>query len=174
MKPLPLVKALARMSGAFVLLSSLSLRAQFSEAKLQATGLTCALCSKAIHQSLTQLPFVGSVEPELKTSTFDIRFKPGFDVSTGGLRAAVEEAGFFIGSLVLTPFPSVLDSLQASRSLVRSGRTFELVEVLVERSRLKVLDKNFLVDKEYRRLSARYPFIKTVSDSVLYLLPVNK
>ena len=25
---------------------------QFSEAKLQATGLTCALCSKAIHQEL--------------------------------------------------------------------------------------------------------------------------
>lgn len=34
--------------------------AQFSGGRLQATGLTCALCNKAIHQSLEQLAFVES------------------------------------------------------------------------------------------------------------------
>ncbi|NDF99832.1 MAG: copper chaperone, partial [Chitinophagia bacterium] len=42
--------------------------AQFSQAKLQATGLTCALCSKAIHQALEKLPFVQKVSAQIKES----------------------------------------------------------------------------------------------------------
>jgi len=167
-------KALARLSGALLLLSSLSIQAQFSHAKLQATGLTCALCSKAIHESLTQLPFIESVTPELKTSSFEIRFKPTEAVPVRAMRTAVEEAGFFIGSLILTPSGTMIDSVRSASQYREGGMTYRLLEASKEAGRYKVLEKGFLVDKEYKRLSARYPDITAVSDSVVFLLPLNK
>ncbi len=51
--------------------------AQFKSASLQAAGLTCAMCTKAINTSLEQLPFVKDVEVDIKTSSFIINFKEG-------------------------------------------------------------------------------------------------
>ena len=58
-----------------IVLSTLVATAQFSSASLQASGLTCALCTKAINKSLEQLPFVESVNADIKTSSFRITFK---------------------------------------------------------------------------------------------------
>ena len=46
--------------------------AQFSSANLQAAGLTCAMCTKAINKSLEKLSFVQSVEADIKSSSFNI------------------------------------------------------------------------------------------------------
>ena len=48
---------------------------QFTKANLQASGLTCALCSNAINKALQKLSFVASVKPDIKNSSFDIVFK---------------------------------------------------------------------------------------------------
>ncbi|NBV30006.1 MAG: copper chaperone [Chitinophagaceae bacterium] len=75
--------------------------AQFQSARLQATGLTCALCSKAIHESLQKLPFVAKVEADIQSSAFAILFRNGETQDPDALKAAVEEAGFFVGELLL-------------------------------------------------------------------------
>ena len=49
--------------------------AQFSKASLQASGLTCAMCSNAINKALEVLPFVAEVKPDIKNSIFNITFK---------------------------------------------------------------------------------------------------
>ena len=51
--------------------------AQFTKATLQATGLTCAMCSNAINKALLQVPFVESVKSDIKNSAFNIAFKQG-------------------------------------------------------------------------------------------------
>ena len=51
--------------------------AQFSKANLQATGLTCAMCSNAINKALQKLPFVESVKADIKNSSFSIAFRTG-------------------------------------------------------------------------------------------------
>jgi len=42
-----------------------AVQAQISSATLQASGLTCAMCTKAINKSLEQLNFVESVKPDI-------------------------------------------------------------------------------------------------------------
>jgi copper chaperone CopZ len=60
--------------------------AQFSGGKLQATGLTCALCNKAIHQSLEELAFVEKVETDIKSSSFNLTFRNDHVVNPSQLK----------------------------------------------------------------------------------------
>ena len=75
---------------------------QFATARLQATGLTCAMCSNAINKALQARSFVQSVHADIKNSSFDIEFKSGADVDIDEIRKAVEDAGFAVGRLQLT------------------------------------------------------------------------
>ena len=84
---------------AFVALPS---NAQFSKAELQATGLTCAMCSNAINKALQAVPFVQSVRSDIKNSSFKITFKENQAVDIDALKQAVEDAGFSVGGLKLT------------------------------------------------------------------------
>ncbi len=76
--------------------------AQFTKATLQATGLTCAMCSNAINKALQKVSFVESVKSDIKNSAFDIVFKQSTEVNIDALKDAVEDAGFSVGSLKLT------------------------------------------------------------------------
>ncbi len=76
--------------------------AQFSKARLQATGLTCAMCSNAINKALEKISFVESVKSDIKNSAFNIEFKQGADVNMDALKDAVEDAGFFVGGFQVT------------------------------------------------------------------------
>src|SRR5690349_19558889 len=85
-----------------IALSALSSHAQFTKATLQATGLTCAMCSNAINKALQHVPFVESVRSDIKNSSFAIVFKANEAVNIDQLKEAVEDAGFSIGSLKLS------------------------------------------------------------------------
>src|SRR5438132_11221812 len=77
-------------------------RAQFDKATLQATGLTCAMCSNAINKALKKVSFIQSVDADIKNSSFNIVFKKDAEVDIDALRKAVEDAGFSVGGLKLT------------------------------------------------------------------------
>lgn len=130
--------------------------AQFSKAQLQATGLTCAMCSKAINKALEALPFVESVKADIKTSTFLIDFKPGTAMEIDPIRLAVEDAGFGIGTLKLT---GQFENLQvANNKHVRIGdKYFHFLAVsgqlLDGEKTIRVVDKDFLTAKQFRKYS---------------------
>src|SRR5688572_23293567 len=86
----------------FIGFSAFSVNAQFSKATLQATGLTCAMCSNAVNKALQKVSFVESVRSDIKNSAFNIVFKTTEAVDIDALKDAVEDAGFSIGSLKLT------------------------------------------------------------------------
>jgi copper chaperone CopZ len=77
-----------------IALSVMPAMAQFSKAELQATGLTCAMCSNAINKALQKVPFVESVRPDIKNSSFNIVFKANAEIDIDALKNAVEDAGF--------------------------------------------------------------------------------
>jgi copper chaperone CopZ len=129
--------------------------AQFSEAKLQATGLTCALCSKAIHQALEKLPFVQKVSARIKESAFDIVAKPGESIAPDQIRAAVEDAGFFIGALYLSREQSA--SLPVPAVPFKEGATYFCVLEASgngQRRAYQVLNEHFLTEKASAKISA--------------------
>src|SRR5262245_3260126 len=85
-----------------IVLAATAANAQFTRATLQASGLTCAMCTRAINKSLEKLPFVESVKADIKNSAFQIVFTKGVAVDIDGLRESVEDAGFSVAKLQLT------------------------------------------------------------------------
>ena len=130
--------------------------AQFSKASLQASGLTCALCTKAINNALEQLDFVKSVKPDIKTSSFHIAFKDGATIDIDALRKGVEDAGFSVAKLQLTGHFSQL-AINPDEHIVLNGKNFHFLDVkkqtLEGEQVLTVVDKNFIPSREFKKIS---------------------
>lgn len=131
--------------------------AQFSRATLQASGLTCALCTKAINKSLEQLSFVEEVKPDIATSSFLIKFKPQADIDIDALRNGVEDAGFSVAKLELTGnFDKV--AIANDRHVQWKGKVFHFLKVpsreLEGEQVIRLVDKHFLPAAEFKRYSA--------------------
>lgn len=138
------------------LLAAAPMTAQFSKANLQATGLTCALCSNAINKAVQKLPFVASVRSDIKNSSFSIVFKEGAVPDIDAIREAVEDAGFSVGGLQLTGVFN--ESSLDKENLVKLGDLyFHIVngagKTLNGETVVSVVDKDFVSEKEYKKLS---------------------
>jgi len=145
--------------------------AQFSSAKLQATGLTCALCSNAINKSLEELPFVASVKPILKESAFVISFKAGSSFRPDMIPAAVEDAGFFVGEMVLTGnFSSV--PVNENGFFEWDGNYYHFLDAGIRqldgKVNLKVVEKKFLTEKAFKKISSQVHENCAVSGQRIY------
>ncbi|MBC7850485.1 MAG: heavy-metal-associated domain-containing protein [Chitinophagaceae bacterium] len=130
--------------------------AQFTRANLQAAGLTCAMCTRAINKAIEKLPFVESVNPDIKSSSFDISFKKNSKVDPDAIKKAVEEAGFSVAKLSLTgQFESV--KIANDKHIEIDGKNFHFLNVnaqtLSGEKTLVLTDKNFLTQKEFKKYS---------------------
>lgn len=139
-----------------VLAGSLS-QAQFTKATLQATGLTCAMCSNAINKALLKVPFVESVKSDIKNSAFNIVFKQGEKVEIDALKIAVEDAGFSVGSLRMTGnFNDV--KVENDKHIKIDNVVFHFLntkdQVLDGEKTITVVDKDFLTTKQFKKLSS--------------------
>jgi copper chaperone CopZ len=149
------------MKKIFFLLIAVSLgmssMAQFKSASLQAAGLTCAMCTKAINKSLDQLPFVKEVKPDIRNSAFDITFKEGVHVDFDALKRAVEDAGFSVAKLKVTgSFNNV--KVENDAHVEVAGKTFHFLnvsnQVLNGQKSITLVDKDFVSSKEFKKYSA--------------------
>jgi copper chaperone CopZ len=128
--------------------------AQFTKATLQATGLTCAMCSNAINKALQARPFIQSVRSDIKNSSFDIVFKDNAGVDIDEIRKAVEDAGFAIGNLKLTGnFNDV--KIEHDGHVKIGGRNFHFInvseQVLKGEKVITIVDKDFLTAKQFKK-----------------------
>jgi copper chaperone CopZ len=140
------------------LLVGLSASAQFKSATLQASGLTCAMCSNAINKSLKTLSFISSVESDIKTSSFIINFKEGADINFDQLRKKVEDAGFSVAKLqVVTNFDNV--SVQSNQPVTVGGKQLYFLaaknQQLTGEKVITIVDKNFLPAKDYKKYAGQ-------------------
>lgn len=137
--------------------AALGLNAQFTKATLQATGLTCAMCSNAINKALQAQPFIQSVRSDIKNSSFDIVFKENADVDIDGIRKAVENAGFGVGSLKLTVSFHEL-KIDNDAHVQVGNKSFHFLNVssrvLNGEQTITVVDKDFLTAKQFKKFSA--------------------
>jgi copper chaperone CopZ len=140
-----------------IVFASLSSQAQFTSATLQATGLTCAMCSNAINKALQKVPFVESVKPDIKNSSFGIVFKKDAEIDIDALKDAVEDAGFSVGSLKLTGnFNEV--QIAADQHVKIGNENFHFLnvesQVLNGEKAITVVDKNFVTEKQFKKYSS--------------------
>ena len=142
----------------FILCLSLTAaNAQFKTAMLQASGLTCAMCTKAINNSLEKLPFIQSVKADIKNSAFNIVFKQQTNVDIDQLKHAVEEAGFSVAKLKLSGnFDNI--AIKNNEHVQINKHTFHFLnvnnQVFNGEKQITIVDKNYITTKEFRKFSA--------------------
>lgn len=137
-----------------VLAVALQGRAQFTRASLQASGLTCSMCNNAIYKALKALPFVASVESNIKKASFDIVFKEKATADIDALKKAVEDAGFSVAAFTLTGnFDNV--SVADDKHVAIGDNHFHFLkvseQVLNGQQTLTVVDKGFLTAKNFKK-----------------------
>jgi copper chaperone CopZ len=143
--------------GLMIILFTLPSVAQFSKATLQATGLTCAMCSNAINKALQAVPFVESVRSDIKNSAFNIVFREGAVVEIDALKNAVEDAGFSVGGLKLTGLFNNL-KLAPDQHVTIGKSSFHFLDIkeqtLNGENTITVVDKNFVTAKQFKKISS--------------------
>lgn len=135
---------------------AVSANAQFTKATLQATGLTCAMCSNAINKALQAVPFIESVRSDIKNSAFHIVFKAGNEVNIDAIKDAVEDAGFSVGSLKLTgTFNDVKVEKDAHIQIGKDYFHFLNAnsQTLNGEKTITLADKSFVTSKEFKKIS---------------------
>lgn len=130
--------------------------AQYKKASLQASGLTCAMCSRATLESLQTLSFVDKIDTDLDNTTFILFFKPGADISIDAIKQKVEDAGFSVGKLVVTAgFKEV--KVQNDAHINFAGNTLHFMhvkdQVLNGDKDITVIDKDFVSSKQFKKFS---------------------
>lgn len=141
-----------------VMLSSLTSYAQIAKAEIIATGLTCSMCSNAINKQLKSMTEVDSISTDLNTNTFTVYFKKDTNLQPKALKKAVENAGFFVGSMVLT---MKIDTEKIENNSIKiQNDTFIFVDSknLISGNEVsyQVIDKGFVTQKEYKKLAKSY------------------
>ena len=129
---------------------------QIIRAELTAIGLTCSMCSKATYNQLISIPEVEKVEPDLNNTTFIIHFKSNTPVNISNLKKKVEDAGFAVGELVVL-FKLDNQMAENNTSFILDNNTYTFMDtkpgILNGEVKVKILDKGYIVDKEYKKLS---------------------
>ncbi len=139
-----------------VLFMAVTSQAQFTKATLQATGLTCAMCSNAINKAIEELPFIESVRSDIKNSAFNLVFKKDANVELDEIRKAVEDAGFGVGNLKVT---GLFDRVEVrnDRHVKIGSRNFHFLgikdQVLEGEKSLVIVDKDYLTPKQFKKYS---------------------
>jgi copper chaperone CopZ len=140
-----------------ILFAGFVAHAQFKSASLQAAGLTCAMCTRAINTALDELPFVQEVNPDIKNSAFIITFKEGTEIDLDALKNAVEDAGFSVARLTVTGSFNNLPVRNDSHVQL-NGKTFHFLRItdqtLHGEKTFTLVDKDFVSAKEYKKYSA--------------------
>ena len=145
-----------------------SAKSQITKVSLQASGLTCSMCSNSINKSLKTLSFIATVNPDVQTSTFEITFKQGSDANFDAIKKKVEDAGFSVaGFMVTINFKNA--NVKSNQVVTTDGNTFHFLNVKEQTlnglKQIRIVDKGFLSNKEYKKNAA---FISSTEKNVYY------
>ena len=145
-----------KLLSVLLLFMGIAAQSQINKVVIQASGLTCSMCSNSINKALKSIEYVDKVVANIKNSSFEITFKPSASVSFDQLKKKVEAAGFFVAKFeVSILFKNVVVSKDAH--IEWNGTMYHFLDtgdrVLNEETTIRVLDKGFVSAKEFKRNS---------------------
>ena len=139
---------------AICLCISIASQSQIKTVNIQASGLTCSMCSNSINKALKSIPYVDNVVANIKNSTFEISFKSVDNISFDLLKKKVEDAGFFVAKMEVTV---LFDNVKISNDqhLEINGLMYHFLNVPEKIMNgyqvVRILDKGFVSSKEYKK-----------------------
>lgn len=135
----------------FVVLSFIA-QSQIKSVKLQASGLTCSMCSNAIFKSLKTLDFISEVKSDIQHSSFVIGFVPNSKIDFDAIEKKVSGAGFSVADFKVT---IIFNNLTVKNDVhVKIGNDyFHFInvadQVLQGEKIVQIIDKKFLHSKQF-------------------------
>ena len=139
-------------------LISFSSFAQYKNMTIQAAGLTCSLCSNTINKALQTLPFIESVDTDLKNNLFKVTLKEGSTPDFDLIKQKVEGAGFSVAKLnVDVNFNG--EQVSNDTHVNVNGKNLHFVNAkgqkLTGYHNIQIVDKGFLVASEQKKMSKK-------------------
>lgn len=135
------------------LLFTMAAKAQVTKVYLQASGLTCSMCSNSINKALNTLDFIDKVDANIKNYTFEISLKPGSHVDFDKIRRKVEDAGFFVSGFEASIYFDNV-AVKDNNQVMMDNYTLVFVnlkeQVLNGPKQVRLLDKGFVPAKKYK------------------------
>jgi copper chaperone CopZ len=131
--------------------------AQVQKVNLQASGLTCAMCSKAIYKAVSAISFVDTVLVNIEASTYDIRFKSEATPQFDQIAKAVVDAGFSVANLtVLVNFNK--QNVDKNGLLTLDGIQYKIMgtppTTLQGSKKLQLIGKQYMLPKDFKKIPA--------------------
>ncbi|MFH7000153.1 heavy-metal-associated domain-containing protein [Flavobacterium sp. FlaQc-57] len=158
-----------------LLLTGVNSYSQTTKVEIMATGLTCSMCSNAINKQLKSYTEVDSIGTDLNTNTFTVYFKKDQSLQPKVLKNAVEKAGFFVGSMVLTA-KFHTDKIEDNTTLKVDDATYNFIDIKTPvahaEAKYRILNKGFVTQKEYKKLLksySKYPDYAVENENEYYL-----
>ena len=146
---------------------------QIQSVSLQASGLTCSMCSRAIYKAIQKVPGVQTVKEDIEHSSYHIRYSDSARINLENLRKAVVDAGFSVARMDLKANIDTRDIANDS-SLQMNGMIFRLVDLkrqtLNGERTLRIVDKDFITEKERKKYPQK--FESRVTEKGMYLFHV--
>jgi copper chaperone CopZ len=130
--------------------------AQVTKISLQASGLTCSMCSKAVKNALEEVSFVEKVQVDIKNQKYSLSFKEGSAIEIDELARAVEDAGFSVASLQVT---ATVENMKLEKdNHVKIGNSyFHFLNASGQQingnTNFNIVDKKFVSEKEFKKYS---------------------
>ncbi|MES2882093.1 MAG: heavy-metal-associated domain-containing protein [Bacteroidota bacterium] len=141
---------------ACALLLGFAAGAQINKVSLQASGLTCSMCSKAVKTALEKVSFVEKVMVDIKNQQYNLSFKSGQSIELDALSKAVEDAGFAVAKFVVSAKVENV-SLQKDEHVKIGDAYFHFLngenKAVNGETSFTVVDKNFLSPKQFKKYS---------------------
>jgi len=137
----------------FLFATTLSI-GQVNSAKLQASGLTCAMCAKSIYNNLKTIDAIDSVDVDLNESSFLVKFKSAKDINPDIIRKKVEDAGFSVAALDLNLTFSEKTILPNAHFIINGSAYHFLIpakQILNGEQTLRIIDKQFETKKAHKK-----------------------
>ena len=140
-----------------VLVLGASAQAQVTNVSLQASGLTCSMCSKAVMLALQKVPFVDKVQVDIKNQRYNLTFKNSTAVDFDALAKAVEDAGFSVAKFnVVATVPDM--QLQKDTHVKIGDQYFHFLNAKNQhvngKTTFTIVDKSFVSAKDFKKQSA--------------------
>jgi copper chaperone CopZ len=133
-----------------IVLSTIS-NAQIFKAELQASGLTCSMCNKSIHKSLSTISNVSKIDSDINNNMFTIFFKDSSNVNIDELKTKVEKAGYKVANLwFYTSFEKL--AIKNDLHTIINNTTYHFMNVKNQEitgiQKLQIIDKGFVNAKQ--------------------------
>jgi copper chaperone CopZ len=136
-----------------------SVIAQVQSVSLQARGLTCSMCSRAIYKSLQKVPNVANVQEDIEHSSYHVQFNNPALISPEKLKKAVLDAGFSVAWMEINiNFHNT--EVASDSSLKFNDLIFYFVgvnkQLLNGEKKLLIVDKDYLQEDERKKITSTY------------------